>query len=384
MIETVRVRAVDRHVTVEGWTEVRITRRLGSCASTFEIGIPGAVRVPLTPDDLVEVCVGPESSGDEVVARGYIFGVDRSRGDSGTVTRFSGRESTADLVDCSIPGVSSWTNATLATIVESIAGQYGVAVVDALKDERRFELFRARPGETCWSAIDRAARLRGALIGGTGYGDLRIMRPEEKKFSAQLFEGAYGGEEQPLYPGSVISTRLRASAEERFRHYIVRGQRGGSDLVYGGAAAHVEGVATDSRISRNRTLIVVAEGSVDQATATERARWEATVRAARAVGISNVVKGWRQPFAVNQFGPQIWRVGSLVSLRLPSVGFSGTMLLDGMQLLQDPTSGTRSVLEFVRPDTYQPEPILPGNADLLGTFDEEADAAESDVEGEGE
>ena len=81
---------------------------------------------------------------------------------------------------------------------------------------------------------------------------------------------------------------------ERFSKYTVKASSPGSDDYPGLVSSSAEGVSYDRGITRNRPLILIAEGNADSALAKRRAQWEASSRLARAVKIDIVTQNWLQ------------------------------------------------------------------------------------------
>lgn len=360
LLEQISVRSVTRAATVSGWSSVVVRRGLGVCAATFEVSMGFSDGIPIAPGDEIVV-----RAGNTQVCRGYVDTRSVAWGQTHTLT-FSGREPTADLVDCSVEQTpSSWANATLGSIVEQIAAQRDIAVIDKSQSDATFPQFRLRPSETGWSAIERACRMRGVLAHGDGNGHLLIEVPGRPDRVSQLGAGS-----------GILDASMDVSVEDRFQLYVVRGARPGNDLVFGAAASHIEGIAKDPKIRATRMLEIVAEGSVDAKTATERAQWEATIRAARSARAKLVMQGWRRPNAVGD----LWVPGVIVPASIPQIGLDGMMMVDRVEYRQGSDGGTRCTLELVRIDAYAIAPAVAEKTDPLTSILDEAEGAEDDVE----
>lgn len=345
-----RIEVLVRGKLLSDWQSVEISRAVDAASGSFEITSPARNPYPLAPGDEVEIyCT------DELVLRGHVDVVERSLSGSQRSVRFSGRDRTADLVDCSArnePG--EWTNILLPDLVRAIASPFNVGVDATAGPRAPFETFHLRPGDSAWNAIERACRLRGVLVYGDGTGRLVIREAGRDLSDAELIEGE-----------NLLTATFTADDSERFRTYLVLGQRPGSDLVFGDQAALVEGSAEDAGARASRSLVIVAEASVTNQTAQERAQWEATVRAARAVRVDAAAPGWRQA-PLGRPG-RLWTINEQVPVRAPSIDLDRYLLVRSLRLRQ--TAGLEQAeMQLVRPDAYQPQPVLPEAEDPLAEY----------------
>lgn len=332
-----------------GWESMTVARALDALSARFSLVVSDRNPYPVRPGDECTVRVA-----GEVLVTGHVDGLEFKGDANGRTLTVGGRDRTADLVDCSeLTDPGEWVDVGLAELAQFIADPFGVEVralfTDALDP---FAVFRRQPGETAWSAIERACRLRGILAFSSGDGALLLDRPASTRSSVPLVEGE---------GGNVEEWTITVDHANRFRNYFVRGQSSGSDDFSGELAAEIEGEATDEGIDRFRPLLVVAEGALTFDDAADRAAWEATVRAARAARLEVLVQGWRQTVGK---GP-VWSVNQLVPVRIPSAGLSRELLVDSVTFERS-TSRTATRLSLTRPDAYRPQPIVEAFDDFLG------------------
>lgn len=329
-------------VTVRGrvytaWTSVSISRSMEAVAGSFQVTAkakpwfipPGApVRLRVEGADLIQ---------------GYVDSHESSSDRPGALV-VSGRDKTADLIDCSaMNDPSEWRGLQLHEIAAEIADPFGIEVALETEPGPAFPVFRLQPGEKAWGAIERACRLRGVLAYTRGDGILLLTAAHDRDHaSVPLFEGR-----------NIESFRYLSSLADRFSAYVVRGQGFGSDEDFGDVVAGVQGDANDAGVTRYRPLAQIAEGAVTGASAQRRAQWEAAVRAARSAGLSVLVMGWRE----TPGGP-LWRVNSLVQVEIPSIRVAGTFRIAATRMTFDERAGTRCDLSLARPDAFHAEPLL--------------------------
>jgi len=346
------------------WTSLEIVRSMARAVGTFRIDTAHSRPWPLRP----EVDVSIDVAGHPAL-RGHVDSLKSSvSGDRKTLT-FAGRDLTSALVDCSAmnePG--EWRGLTVRKIIEAIAEPLGVTISgSSLRgnlETDKIEVFKLQPGERAFTAIDRAARLRGLLTYAYGDGTLRIATAGQDRAGVQLLEGEQG---------NILSSEINWSHVDRFSEYRVRGQSTGSDEGWGAAEYQPEGLAHDPEVLRYRPLLVIAEGQIAPADAATRAEWEASFRASRAARLKVVVQGWtkRQHQALGDdedTEDELWRVNELIACTIPSQGFENEMLIDTVRFRRSGDAGTTTELTLVRLDAYEPKPVVDQAAEPFGDF----------------
>lgn len=336
---------------LEGWNRLSIRRGLMQASSGFTVELADRRPWPLMPGAEVRVFW----RGFDVF-RGIADSLDRALGADSHVVKVGARGLVAQLVDCApAPGAyPPLDGADVANIATVLAQPYGVEVVHEWGSVPVMAGFGLEPGETCWSAIERCARLRGLLAYEDGAGRLHLEPVVEN-------EGRQRRTLPILREGIVLDTGALIDVSKRYRTYIVLGQQPGSDELSALAAAAVSGSAVDEEEARPRTLVAVAEGSVTPTTAKLRAEWERNVRAARATRVRVELAGWSERFAGGKVGGP-WNLNTLVDVALPTLRVEGQLLLDDLELTVDGQGGTRARLELVRADAYRAAPT-PGADD---------------------
>ncbi len=215
-------------------------------------------------------------------------------------------------------------------------------------------------GESAWTALERGCRMAGLLAYADPSGDLVLTEPETLLTGSAIEVSLVEGE-------NVLKARLTQDFSERFGKYIVRGQRPGTDTSFGEDAAHVEGVSLDrgfalfdernEEIPLQRNKVIVAEGAVDQALATQRAAWESTVRLARTNTLELEVATLTVDPSLAISGP--WQVNRLFWTILPSLSIRRILLISRVAYSVDRDSGTKVQLRLANTNAYQALPEVP-------------------------
>lgn len=324
----------------QGWTSVEVHRSMEAVAGSFNLKLterwPGrSTPWKIMPGDECELLLDGQT-----VILGYLDSV-APKYDAGrheiTVT---GRDATADLVDCSAdhkPG--QWSDISLERLVQTLAEPFGIGLTVEADTGEAFRTFTLQTGETVWEAIDRAARQRGVLVVSDAAGGLVITRRGTNRAGVQLVEGR-----------NIMAASAELSQEDRFGTYIVKGNQPGTDNLNGEAAAAVSARAEDAGVKRYRPLVVMAEGATNPNVARQRAEWEASVRAGRAQTASVTVQGWQESDGA------LWVPNRLVTVRSPMLRMDGDLLITGVRYRKGSQRGTTAVLALARPDAYEPKP----------------------------
>lgn len=335
----------------QGWTSISIIRGIEAISGRFSIGLterwPGQDKEwPLLPGAECSVKIG-----DDTVITGHVDGASTNFDAHGHDSQVRGRDRTGQMVDCSaVHSPDDWKNIRLDKLARILAEPFGISVKSEVSSDRTFD-FKLHPGETAFEALDRTCRHCGVLPISDGQGGLVLTKPGQTRCSTALVQGGT--------VGNVKSASLSNSMIDRYRTYIVRGSQPSTDHVNPEHAAAVEGRASDAGAPANRTLITIAETSVDIDRARRRAEWQATVMAAKAVSAQVTVQGWRQG------NGELWPVNALVKVDLPWLRLSGEMLITELTHTLN-ESGTQTHLTLRRKDAFIPKPIMSKGLDPWG------------------
>jgi prophage tail gpP-like protein len=365
-IEPLRVRV--RGSELVEWESVEIHRSIFAGAGSFALTLSDRRPFPIAPGQLVEIWWRRQR-----MLVGYLEQLEHNLESEDHLLAISGRDSTADLIDCSVDpqGPQEFRNIDLEFLANKLTAPFKIPVAVSGDFGDAFDLFTLEPGESTWSAIERAAKLRGFLAFAPGDGTLLLTTPGTRRAGEALREGV-----------NVLSARLKWHTSDRFSAYhVLQQQRPGADEIFKAAHAGVTGSATDLGVQRYRPLVILGEDAMTDAQAERRAQWEASVRAARAVKIEVDVSSWDK--AGHGAAPgQMWLVNELVRVVLPTLRIDDDMLIDEIQYARalSAEQGTTAKLTLVRRNAYLPEPVIPADTGsfLSGVLGEIEDAAEGD------
>lgn len=356
-----------------GWEGISIDRSIESCCASFAVDYFDPRPLFVADGSRVQLAVGflPEVGAGKLEVQVLDGRVDAVSTDDtwpdGQKTTVAGRDLLADLVDCSVTGASEWRGLDVVELARELAKPHGVEVVEGVIKTAGpvFDPFRINAGETTWQAIERACRLRSLLAFSNEKGQLVLERPGPRRADADLIWGE-----------NLLAARIDRDRSGRFRTYTVRGQGAGVDLdLTIGTQALPAGQATDPEIRPGRELLILAEGPVSATQATARARWEASVRAARASRMVVRVQGWRQ-----WADGVLWKVNELVRVVVPHRRVDEQMLVTAVRFTRSADRGTLTELSLTRPDAYLAEAALSPDLDPFEEFTEDAEGLDDEGE----
>lgn len=324
-----------------GWKDVSISAGLERQARDFSVGItwkwPGGGEMPvrIQQGEAVEVRIG-----SDLVLTGYVFS-SPIRYDARSITlNIAGRSKTADLVDCAaINSPGQWRGQSVQKIVEALAGEYGIKVVNEATTTLGLDDHTIEPGETAFESIDRLLTLSRLFSTDDGRGRLVIATP-----------GTAGRAVDKLELGkNILTGDTNLDFSNVFSEYISRGQRSGTDTSFGTAATEVEAKLADDRVTRRRVKVIHQSGQMTQAMARARVEWERANAISRALSLNYTVQGWRQSNGA------LWRHNMIVRVLDPLIGLDRDMLISEISY-ELSEQGTVCKMSVAPPDGFLPEP----------------------------
>ncbi len=372
-----------------GWKAVRIEAGIERQARSFDLSVtdrwPGQTDIPrrIRPGDLCQVFIG-----NDLVLTGFVDATPIRYDGNAVGVGVKGRSKTADLVDCcpvptgeataagdggmwkdvvgpdgKKPNVvkpppktaNQWRNQKLEVIAAALAAPYGVRVIAEVDTGRAIPEHQVDVGETVFESIDRMMRIRHVLSTDNEKGDLVFIDV-----------GSAGRAATPVELGvNILDGDAQLDYKGVFSEYIVKGQRAGTDDVYGVQATENEGEAGleivketrryvvaetssvfDSRATRRRVLVIKQSGQADDGTCQERAEYEKAYRAAKALETRYTIIGWRQADGA------LWAQNQIVRVVDGLIGFDADMVIAELAYVMD-DRGLRTEIKVGPPDGYR-------------------------------
>jgi len=326
-----------------GWTAASVTRSLTELAHKYTVTltdkwVQDMEAVPIEEGDPVQVWIGTH-----LITSGYIDEESLTYNSTERTLSFTGRSKTGDLVDCTaIHKGGQWRKKKLLQIVTDICEPFGIDVTarTGLDLGKAFTNpnFKLQEGETAFSAIARAARMRGVLTLTDGGGNLFIDRAGgAHRVFTKLERGV-----------NILSATKKTNGRERFKEYTVKTQASGNDDMFGKATS-IHRHATDAGVNRYRPLTVQVDNEDSGTELQKRVNWERNVRAGKAKSYSCVVEGW-------EHANGIWKPNTLVRVLDPDARLDDELLIAMVKLTRD-SQGTRSELGLTFPEAFDIQPL---------------------------
>lgn len=331
------------HITVEA--------ALDHAARSFKIEVAAergatATAWALAPGTAIDILF----NGD-LALRGFVDRYQpRLEGHSESKISISGRSRSQDFVDCAaLDTTGRFENRTLLQIAQSL-DQFGVGI-STDQQLTAIEAYHITPGESAFRAIEKLARKQGLTLAGQPDGSIKITKAGTVRQAGGLFEG---------------QNFTGASADLNWAHrhskIIVRGQAAGHT---GDTALAIEATSQDSSITRNRPLVVIEDGDLDQATAQTRA----DTRRDREIGESLKASGTVQGF--HDDAGTLWTPGNLVWLQSTFLNRTQVMLIKSASFAQSRGGGSVTTLSMVDPRAFGGQSGKGGTAGDAWDVDEE-------------
>ncbi len=330
-----------------GWKSATVKRSLTALAGGFTLQITpkwaGQREAwPIGPDDACEL----RMAGKTVIT-GFVDSLEMAISPEARTFSISGRDKTADFVDCSADD-KQYTNVKLDALARALAKPFGLKVTMNGDAGAPFGMFQVNTGESGFEAIERACRLRGFLLTTDGVGTIVITKPGKSRAVTSLIEGQ-----------NILSATAKFNHTDRYSVYSVKGQRYGlqddlpPDLRY-----RMEGKAYDPNVKRYRPHVIQAEAALGDADSKKRAQWEATNRAAKSASFTVEIRGWTQADG------SLWTPNLLVPVEIPSAGVKGDLLIVSTSMVLS-EGGELTSLDLARKDAFQPDTTIQEKADPL-------------------
>lgn len=356
------------------WTSAEVTRDLKDFSGSYNFVLRDTKRSLQTFDfasggAITEIRPGPACDvliNGTVVLKGFIEDVAPDIGEGSASVQIAGRDKTGDLVDCAAltDGPSEFRNVKLEDAAKRIAEPFGLGVRSEIDTGEPFTRYGLDLAETGFSAIEKGARARHALILSDGVGNIVITQTGKTRAPADL-----------RLPGNVLRSSGSYSHQRRHSKTYVRGQgekagktRSGSaaldktaaplspgDRQASSGATEIErkgtaatGIATDDEITRYRPIVHLARSKADATAAQDEADWRMRTARGESEEVTYIVRG----FDVNG---KLWRVNEIAYVSDAFQDIERDMLIVKVANRSD-ESGDVTELTVTSPEAFDAEP----------------------------
>jgi prophage tail gpP-like protein len=251
---------------------------------------------------------------DIQVAKGFVDTIRISEKVGEKTIMISGRDYTADLVDCSfIETPNEWKKQTLLKIVSDLCAPFAIDVAAAGSASSaasvQIETFKATEGMSICNLISQLCVDNMIMPISLGDGKLTLIRAEDAE---RLPKGI-------VNPGNIFALDFYASDVDRFSKYMTKGQGIETPEKDFAAFLHPFGSFSDSVTSRYRPKMLFPENPSSASICMARSKWEAKYQAGKSRQFSYMMIGWLQE------NKKPWPIHSLVSVDDKSLNYSGEL-----------------------------------------------------------
>ncbi|TVP12541.1 phage baseplate assembly protein [Shewanella sp. MSW] len=336
----------------QGWTKISVTRSLEAMSGTFDLeltwkwqGRQGQYEKFMEPIKQGQQCT--VDIGSERVITGYVDDWIPSYDETTVTIAVSGRDKTADLVDCSVDYPSGqFNNQTLTQIANAVCKPFGIEVIVNTDIGEPFQRIQIEQGETPHELLSRLAKQRGVLLTSDTFGNLVITRASKDRAGVALRLG-----------DNIKAGRGRFSWRQRYSNFKIKSVGGSwGEQLDSAAISTVGGVEAeikDGDIGRYRPLIIINEEITTAEGAALRGKWERQRSVAKSNSVEYTVTGWRIP----QTG-KLWNINQVVPITDEIMGLAEDMLIASVMFSED-DNGRLAIISLVRPEVFDIPAKLP-------------------------
>lgn len=319
-----------------GWTEVKIEFGLNIIARVCQItassspedemydGIPNGVscRVKI---------------GDDTVITGYVTKKEKLYGKEGTTISIDIKSRTIDLEECSVPpnAQHSFRKVKLASVIESLAGNYGILVVDQVGSKEIIDQ-EIQNNETIKSVLEKLLKNRSLLLLDDSYGKLLLTFAGSAGLSADSLQ----------YGKNIITGKRTQDLSKIFRYYVVRGQGTDSKSQRKTPGNQLQKIAENDWCFRNRYFVTVMTGNATEPELEKRVNLLKNNSIGSADTFTYSVQGWRQS------NGELWRANTFVKIKDESLNTNETLLISKVTFSLSETGGSTTTLEIRHPASF--------------------------------
>lgn len=372
MIETPGLRPVVT-LTVDGqvfstWEGVAITRDLSEGCASFELIVQDMVRIGealpaggLASLDALKLRLFQPCEiaiDGELVLKGHLEDLQPEIDERSCRVTISGRDVAGDLIDCAAAprGPVEYRKIPLEDFVAAICAPFGIGVTVEVDTGEPLRKVSLDTGETAWSAIEKACRMRGVLAHSDGVGNVILTRsgtgqaPGPILFGTPHVMAATGGwtardrfsdwyvkGQVEAAAGKRQSTAPISAEDEPFVPFEVAGDDGDEPTGKEARAVTVQGYARDEEVGRYRPKVVQTRASGLQADASTQAQWWLNTSRGRSDAVEYTVHGFRGP------DDRLWRPNERTMVVDPYQDVEKELLIAGVRFEMD-LRGWRTLL----------------------------------------
>lgn len=290
----------------------------------------------INPNDPCQVFIG-----ENRIIDGFIDKVNPQFTSSSNSINISGRDKTADLIDCSVVhDLGQWNGLKLDRIIKDICKPFNINVLIQTDIGAAISYFQIEQGMSAFDAIEKLCSLKAVLAISDDKGNIVITRAGDEKIKYILEEGINIEAASANYDGS-----------KRFSSYNVKGQALPTGFVPGNDAFSGSATVVDKNVPRYRPLVILESAPVNSGTCQTVAKWELAKRRGQSRNFKVTKKGLLQDDL------SLWPLNKKIHLTSPRLGVDDDLLIAGVEYHTE-TSGEFVVFTLTPQEAYDVVPDL--------------------------
>jgi len=286
--------------------------------------------------------------GREILSTGYIDEIEIDQDEGEYNITFSGRDKTADLVDCHYTEKGTWGTLSIFQIVTKLCSPFKILVKFdksvASEVNKPLKLpFIADVATPVVDLIMKACSNTGILPMSKGDGFLTLTRANLTNIYIDIIDS------------TIISRNIVYSDRDRFSEYTAKGQSVANDTIVRlpGYTAIENPKVKDSHFRRDRPYVLMVDDNASTSFCRKKAIFERNARAGNSRKIEYTLQGITAPLT-----GRVWKPNSLVSIDEPVLFKKGLMLISEVELSMTADAGYETTLKLVDKRTYSVSPVM--------------------------
>lgn len=340
-------------VEYTGFTKAIVTRNIEDVASTFKFTATSSEDklIPIREGDKVIIVADEKHK----ILTGYIDEYNINYNDKKHETTINGRSLTLDIVDSTVKATDTFENVGFVTLCKENVSEFGIKVINQAPLFRDFEdIDSPETGQKIFGFLESFARKRQVLLTDNEDGDLVITRASSE-ISPNGLINKINGKNNNIKSGS-----RKIDLSQLFNEYIGVSQLDPINFkeLSDDFGVPIDtkkflpkflveevGIAFDDQIRSPRRLEFFTEETTDSFTLQDRAKWELSIRRARAFEYKCVVQG-------HTMNDIVWKPNILHQIDDDFARVFGQFLLKRLTYNYSLDEGSTTELVFTNKNAY--------------------------------
>lgn len=332
-------------VSYTGWSAIEVSQSLDQMCGTFGFTVsdrhtsnPGEWDIKI--GDYCEVEVN-----SKIIASGYLEEPVIQYDATSHSVQFSGRDITAELVDCSYVddtgnNRNEWKGQTLRRLVSTLCDPFGISVdVDLsilTEAETVISEMTTNEGDGVAELIKKVCDHKALLPISYGDGRLTLTRAGSKKATDSLELGK-----------NIKACNFTCSDRERYNKYIAKGSSAEDEFKGLVSITSAFGEYIDGGIRRYRPLVILVDGDSTKDKCQNIAKFQASRRAGASRSVQYTIQGWTQSDGTP------WSLNSMVRVKDHYCRINDTRLISALHFTKNSTGGETTNITLSQKEAYE-------------------------------